>query len=158
MFSSFSFLWDTAALEENCGWSGLIIQMLRLPYPPDLTTGRAESLPLCTAVLKLAHLTSWGFLFGSFWSDCRSRAPSSKLLCLPCIVFTQSCPTLCDLLDCSLLGSSVRGVFQARILKWVAISFSSLSCTLSTFPRSHLNKAGGLICAFPTDSNYNTCP
>ena len=44
MFSSFSFLWDTAALEENRGRSGLIIQMLRLPCPPDVTTGGAESL------------------------------------------------------------------------------------------------------------------
>ena len=37
---------------------------------------------------------------------------------------TQSCPTLCDPVDCSLLGSSVHGVFQARVLEWVAISFS----------------------------------
>ena len=37
---------------------------------------------------------------------------------------TQSCPTLCDLMDCSLPGSSVHGIFQARILEWVAISFS----------------------------------
>ena len=36
----------------------------------------------------------------------------------------QSCPTLCDPMDCSLLGSSVHGIFQARILEWVAISFS----------------------------------
>ena len=36
----------------------------------------------------------------------------------------QSCPTLCDPMDCSLPGSSVHGVFQARILEWVAISFS----------------------------------
>ena len=36
----------------------------------------------------------------------------------------QSCPTLCDPIDCSLLGYSNHGVFQARILEWVAISFS----------------------------------
>ena len=36
----------------------------------------------------------------------------------------QSCPTLCDPMDCSLPGSSVHGIFQARILEWVAISFS----------------------------------
>ena len=36
----------------------------------------------------------------------------------------HSCPTLWDPMDCSLLGSSVHGVFQARILDWVAISFS----------------------------------
>ena len=36
----------------------------------------------------------------------------------------QSCLTLCDPMDYSLPGSSVRGVFQARILEWVAIFFS----------------------------------
>ena len=36
----------------------------------------------------------------------------------------QSCPTLCDPLDCSPAGSSVHGIFQARILEWVATSYS----------------------------------
>ena len=36
----------------------------------------------------------------------------------------QLCPTLCDPMDCSLPGSSVHGIFQARVLEWVAISFS----------------------------------
>ena len=36
----------------------------------------------------------------------------------------QSCPTLCDPKDCSLPGSSVHGLFQARILEWVTISSS----------------------------------
>ena len=36
----------------------------------------------------------------------------------------QSCPTLCDSMDCSPPGSSVHGIFQARILKWIAISFA----------------------------------
>ena len=36
----------------------------------------------------------------------------------------HSCPTLCDPMDYSLPRSSVHGVFQARILEWVAISFS----------------------------------
>ena len=37
----------------------------------------------------------------------------------------QSCPTLCDPVGCSLPGSSVHGILQARILEWVAISFST---------------------------------
>ena len=37
---------------------------------------------------------------------------------------TKLCLTLCDLMDCSLPGSSVHGILQARILEWVAISFS----------------------------------
>ena len=36
----------------------------------------------------------------------------------------QLCLTLCDHMDCSLPGSSVHGIFQARILEWVANSFS----------------------------------
>ena len=39
----------------------------------------------------------------------------------------QSCPALCDPMDCSLPGFSVYGIFQARILEWVAISFSRRS-------------------------------
>ena len=37
---------------------------------------------------------------------------------------TQSCPTLSDLMDCSLPGSSAHGIFQARVLEWGAIAFS----------------------------------
>ena len=37
----------------------------------------------------------------------------------------QLCPTLSDPMDCSLPGSSVPGILQARTLEWVAISFSS---------------------------------
>ena len=36
----------------------------------------------------------------------------------------QSCPTLCNPMDCSLPGSSIHGIFQASALEWVAISFS----------------------------------
>ena len=40
---------------------------------------------------------------------------------------TQSCPTPSDPMDCSLPGSSIHGIFQARVLEWVAIAFSK-SC------------------------------
>ena len=39
----------------------------------------------------------------------------------------QSCPTLCDPMDCSPPGSSIHGILQARTLEWVAISFSRRS-------------------------------
>ena len=41
-----------------------------------------------------------------------------------CCLVAQSCPTLCDPVDCSLPGSSVHGISQARILEWDAISSS----------------------------------
>ena len=40
------------------------------------------------------------------------------------VLIAQLCLTVCNPIDCSPLGSSVHGVFQARILEWVAISFS----------------------------------
>ena len=47
----------------------------------------------------------------------------------------QSCPTLRDPMDCSLPGSSVHGIFQARVLEWVAIAFSDFLSQVS--PISH---------------------
>ena len=41
------------------------------------------------------------------------------------MTITQSCPTLYDPIDCSLLDSSVHGIFQVRILEWVIIAFSN---------------------------------
>ena len=59
------------------------------------------------------------------------------------MLVTQSCPTLCHSLDCSLPGSSVHGILQARILEWVAMPFSrgssrprnwtQVSCTVGRF-------------------------
>ena len=40
------------------------------------------------------------------------------------IEVAQSCPTLCDPMDCGPPGSSVHGIFQARVLEWGAIAFS----------------------------------
>ena len=56
----------------------------------------------------------------------------------------QSCPTPRDTMDCSLPGSSVHGIFQARVLEWGAIAFSSWSLLKlisikSVMPSNHLN-------------------
>ena len=40
------------------------------------------------------------------------------------VLVPQSCPTLCDPMDCSLPDSSVHGILQARIQEWVALPFS----------------------------------
>ena len=45
-------------------------------------------------------------------------------ICVYMNMSAQSCPTLCNPLDCNLPGSSVHGISQVRILEWVAISFS----------------------------------
>ena len=59
----------------------------------------------CQRMLKLPHNCT------------HPRAAAAKLL--------QSCPTLCDPIDGSPLGSTVPGILQARTLEWVAISFSN---------------------------------
>ena len=65
------------------------------------------------------------------------RPPEDMLVSLfPTVFFvvcawsvTKLCPTLCEPVDCSLPGSSVYGISQARILEWIAISFSKGSLT-----------------------------
>ena len=47
-------------------------------------------------------------------------------MCILKVLVAQSCPTLCNPMDCSLPGSSVHGIFQARILDWVAISYPGI--------------------------------
>ena len=53
---------------------------------------------------------------------------NSNSLFSACLVWVsevaQSCPTLCDTMDCSLPGFSVHGIFQAIVPEWIAISFS----------------------------------
>jgi len=41
-----------------------------------------------------------------------------------CVLVAQSCRTVCGPMNCSPPGSSVHGILQARILEWVAVSFS----------------------------------
>ena len=67
------------------------------------------------------------------------------------VIVTQSCSTLCDPMSCSLPGSSVYGIFQARILEWVAISFSKYShkCLLVLFPHPS--------CQSPYESTRVSC-
>ena len=50
---------------------------------------------------------------------------SQELECLHAKLL-QSCLTLCNPMDCSLPGSSIHGICQARVLEWVAIAFSSM--------------------------------
>ena len=42
----------------------------------------------------------------------------------------QLCPTLSDPMDCSLPGSAIHGIFQARVLEWGAIAFSDIHTTI----------------------------
>jgi len=55
---------------------------------------------------------------------CICTAEKLATLIIDYVLVIQSCPTLCDPMDCSLPASSVHGIFQARILEWIVISFS----------------------------------
>ena len=63
----------------------------------------------------------------------------------------QSCPTLGDPIDCSLPGSSVHGIFQARVLEWVAIAFSGLTTQEELIPaNNHIRDIGSY--SFPSQA------
>ena len=58
----------------------------------------------------------------------------------------QSSPTLSDPMDCSLPGSSVHGIFQARVLEWGAIAFSVMSLGPLLFPFEFVSKGTDSLC------------
>ena len=103
------------------------------------------------------------------------------LVCLGCYKAKESevaqlCLTVCDPMNCSLPGSSVHGIFQARVLEWVAISFSmgcytqmpKMGCLINNkhlflivlelwSPRSRLQHGGGPFKLVECDFWYRNC-
>ena len=71
-----------------------------------------KMLPVSKYIMSTKDTENFPSLYRNFWSEVKSSQ------------VTQSCPTLCDPVDYSPPGSSVHGILQARILEWVAISFS----------------------------------
>ena len=80
--------------------------------------GGAYSFWVCSLWLYVWHLK------GRSWEKLTSTATIDVRSWFLCEKDSKSCPTLCDPIDCSPSGSSVYGISQARILEWVAISFS----------------------------------
>ena len=74
---------------------------------------------------------------------------------------SQSCPTLSDPMDCSLPGSSIHGIFQARVLEWGAIAFSNSTRLVMNkwLNREFLKKlslfAKSLECVFVCEYAFN---
>ena len=64
-------------------------------------------------------------VFSVTGSGKQSGCPGRKLsrAGVGCGLVIKLCPTLCDPMDCGLPGSSIHGIFQARVLEWVAIAF-----------------------------------
>ena len=106
---------------------------LRIPAPDSGSGNRLPRFTMCLTIcwgalskhpFVLEPLTDplsspWLLFPPCFWPNIFSTSGSSFPLACP---VTQSCPTLCSSMDCSLPSSSVHGLFQARILEWVAMS------------------------------------
>ena len=93
-------MWDLGSLTRDCTCS--------CPLEGKVLTTDQASPPECVFQLSFASPSNIQF--------CRGMG------CC-CYLVTKLYPTLCDPMDCSPLGSSVHGIFQARILEWVAIPF-----------------------------------
>ena len=81
---------------------------------------RFSRVRLCVTPYMAAHKAplSLGFSREEHWSGLPVPSPMHES------EVAQSCPTLCDPMDCSPPGSPVHGIFQARVLEWGAIAFS----------------------------------
>ena len=104
------------------GWGVELWTDVCHPLPPQLPASEIKQTFFSTNLVCLL-----AFEWRAAWPH---TLPSSTILhnhvahvCV-CVLAAQSCLTLCDPTDCSLPGSTVHGVFQARILEWVASPFS----------------------------------
>ena len=100
----------------------VLLLLLLLFLTIQENTRAQESL---TAIQFPSH-THWGrfIVFPNILKYLKSQIVKKSEL-------AQSCPTLCDPMDCSSPGSSVHGMLQARILEWVATSFHCCSVAQS---------------------------
>ena len=89
-----------------------------------LLLSRFSRVRLCATPETAAHQapTSLGFSRQEQWSGLPFPSPMHESESESEVA--QSCPTLSDPMDCSLPGSSVHGIFQARVLEWGATAFS----------------------------------
>ena len=68
----------------------------------------------------------WGCVFSYKYTEAEgNRGLRVEVVAAAAAKSLQSCPTLCDPMDCSLPGFPIHGIIQARTLEWVAISFSN---------------------------------
>ena len=76
----------------------------------------------------------WDLLFGqpafSMHSHCKAHLSAGLSTVCFSAKSLQLCPTLCDAMECSLPGSSVQGLLQARILEWAATLYILVTHTL----------------------------
>ena len=94
------------------------------------------------------HQASWIFIFYFISSN-----PIIVFIIYPvCVLVAQSCPTLCDPMDCSLPGSSVLGILQARMLEWLPFPSPGDLPNPGIKPRSPALQADSLPSDLPVNS------
>ena len=105
------------------------------PGKNTMTSSRGSSQP--------RDQTQVSYIAGTLFTSWATREAPFTILVSKSMLLPQVCPTVCDAMDCGPPGSSVHEIFQARILEWVAISFSRgssqprdrtwVSCTAGRF-------------------------
>ena len=99
-------------------------ESFRLTFSPKPAFSTLSSLVKSSFCLYAQFLWTWLSLRPSGPQLHFCPYPLHPVPACCCCLASKLCPTLCNPVDCSLPGSSVHGIFQARILEWVAISFS----------------------------------
>ena len=79
----------------------------------------------------------------------------SRYQCVRVCLFAPSCPTLCDPMDCSLPGSSVHGILQAKILEWIVLFQGIFPTQGSNLHLVHLPALAGRF--FITSAAWEAC-
>ena len=131
---------STAKLPHSPLVSRLSLQRARCPcLSPGGSPAQLTCVSLCLLIwlpLPLTPISShpWCNLSSKNLEQLYKRSLNSIAWQPAKVLVAQLCLTLCDLMDCSPLGSSVHGIFQARILEWVAIPFSRGSSQLLNLP------------------------
>ena len=129
---------------------GLLPHDLMCIIKQGMLLSRFSRVPLYAIPETAAHQAppSLGFSRQKHWSGLPFPSPMHESQS----EVAQSCPTRSDPMDCSLPGSSVHGIFQARVLEWVAIAFSKrgykglLMCfTAATVPFVNLESFSFLL-------------
>ena len=101
-------------------WVSISKELLKFRQP-DWYQNSHDIILLYPLWKRKKHTHTHGYTAMQFLFYCRNSPPYGLFL------VAQSCPTLCDPMDCSPPASSVRGILQARILAWVAMSSSRAS-------------------------------
>ena len=117
-----------------CWWECKFVQPLwkksvgfpqKIKNRTTMVLSRFSRVRLCVTPEMAAHQapSSLGFSKQEHWSGLPRPSPMQESES----EVAQSCPTLSDPMDCSLPGSFIHGIFQARVREWGAIDFSSLT-------------------------------